>query len=148
MLIAGLAFNLLGESVAKGLGMGASAASPAAAATRHRAADRAGGWGRTTRPTCVLDVRDLEVTFPGADGPIRPVRGVTFAVRRGEAVGIVGESGSGKSLTALAISRLVGDPGRVDATRLELLGTDLRPRTPRRSGTCSAPRWRWCSRTR
>ena len=76
----------------------------------------------------VLDVRDLEVTFPGAHGPIRPVRGLTFAVRRGEALGIVGESGSGKSLTALAVSRLVADPGRVDASRLELLGTDLRVR--------------------
>ena len=74
----------------------------------------------------VLDVRDLEVTFPGPAGPIRPVRGISFAVRRGEAVGVVGESGSGKSLTALAVSRLVGDPGRVDASRLELLGTDLR----------------------
>ena len=40
----------------------------------------------------------------------------------------MGESGSGKSLTALAVSRLVADPGRVDATRLELLGTDLRAR--------------------
>ena len=74
----------------------------------------------------MLDVRDLQVTFPGPHGPIRPVRGVSFAVRRGEAVGIVGESGSGKSLTALAISRLVDDSGRVEASRLELLGTDLR----------------------
>jgi peptide/nickel transport system permease protein len=46
-------------------------------------------------------------------------------VRRGEAVGVVGESGSGKSLTALAVARQVGEPGRVDAERLELLGTDL-----------------------
>jgi len=74
----------------------------------------------------VLDVRDLEVTFPGPHGPIRPVRGISFAVRRGEAVGVVGESGSGKSLTALAISRLVDDSARVEASRLELLGTDLR----------------------
>ena len=51
---------------------------------------------------------------------------MSFSVRRGEAVGVVGESGSGKSLTALAVTRLVDDPGRVDATRLELLGTDLR----------------------
>jgi len=54
------------------------------------------------------------------------VRGVSFGVRRGEAVGVVGESGSGKSLTALAVSRLVSETGRVDASRLELLGTDLR----------------------
>ncbi|ADB48551.1 ABC transporter ATP-binding protein [Conexibacter woesei] len=50
----------------------------------------------------VLDVRDLRVAF----GPIEPVRGVSFSLRRGERLGLVGESGSGKSLTALAIMRL------------------------------------------
>ncbi|GAA1757642.1 dipeptide/oligopeptide/nickel ABC transporter permease/ATP-binding protein [Nocardioides hankookensis] len=128
VLIAGLAFNLFGESVAKGLGVGVVAGLPelpSMAATLD-------GDERPVEETShvggdlVLDVRDLEVTFPGPDGPIRPVRGVSFAVRRGEAVGVVGESGSGKSLTALAVSRLVGDPGRVDASCLELLGTDLR----------------------
>ena len=127
VIIAGLAFNLFGESVAKALGVGVVGGIPelpsVAAAIEdappvdesHQAAD-----------DLVLDVRDLQVTFPGPHGPIRPVRGVSFGVRRGEAVGIVGESGSGKSLTALAISRLVDDSGRVDATRLELLGNDLR----------------------
>ncbi|GAA4739666.1 dipeptide/oligopeptide/nickel ABC transporter permease/ATP-binding protein [Nocardioides endophyticus] len=126
VVVAGLAFNLFGESVAKVLGVGVVAgielppsvpameAPPPIDDSHHDADD------------VVLDVRDLEVTFPGPAGPIRPVRGVTFAVRRGEAVGVVGESGSGKSLTALAVSRLVGDPGRVDASRLELLGHDLR----------------------
>lgn len=126
VILAGLAFNLFGESVAKGLGIELVGQLP-----RLRSAPAA------TEPTVetvaeheagdvVLDVRDLEVTFPGARGPIRPVRGVSFVVRRGEAVGIVGESGSGKSLTALAVSRLVGDTARVEAERLELLGTDLR----------------------
>ena len=73
----------------------------------------------------VLDVRNLHVTFPGPSGPVRAVRGVSFSVRRGETVGVVGESGSGKSVTALAVSRLVGDTGRVDADRLALLGSDL-----------------------
>jgi oligopeptide/dipeptide ABC transporter ATP-binding protein len=127
VLVAGLAFNLFGESVAKGLGLDEVAGIPALSSspatlesetppeeTHHPGSD------------LVLDVRDLAVTFPGANGPIRPVRGVSFAVRRGEAVGIVGESGSGKSLTALAVSRLVDDTGRVDATRLELIGHDLR----------------------
>jgi oligopeptide/dipeptide ABC transporter ATP-binding protein len=56
--------------------------------------------------SAVLDVRDLRVTYPGT----RPaVRGVSFAIERGEAVGIIGESGSGKSSVLLALMRLLGD---------------------------------------
>ncbi len=127
VIIAGLAFNLFGESVAKALGVGViggiPAVPPAPAALGTEAPIEE---PRHATGDLVLDVRDLHVTFPGPDGPIRPVRGVSFGVRRGEAVGVVGESGSGKSLTALAVSRLVDDSGRVDAERLELLGTDLR----------------------
>ena len=132
VLLAGLAFNLFGESVATSLGLSS------VAGVLLRADDEAGTsiQGATddlpvttdgaTEDDLVLDVRDLKVTFPGPAGPIRAVRGVTFSVRRGEAVGVVGESGSGKSLTALAVSQLVDDTGRVEASRLELLGTDLR----------------------
>jgi peptide/nickel transport system permease protein len=136
VLIAGLAFNLFGESVAKGLGIGtAGTAGTVPTVVDGPAAPEADDADDAPRHAdsivdaesdLVLDVRDLEVTFPGPTGPVRAVRGITFAVRRGEAVGIVGESGSGKSVTALAVSRLVGDTGRVDAERLELLGTDLR----------------------
>jgi peptide/nickel transport system permease protein len=130
VIVAGLAFNLFGESVAKALGMSTlGGVRPLPETT----ADKAPARALPTQPDTthapsdvVLDVRDLDVSFPGPTEAIRPVRGVTFAVRRGEAVGVVGESGSGKSLTALAVSRLVSEPGRVDATRLELLGTDLR----------------------
>ena len=127
VLIAGLSFNLFGESVAKGLGVGVVGGIPALPPSLAAVESEEPPAEDVHAPTdLVLDVRDLEVTFPGPAGPIRPVRGISFAVRRGEAVGVVGESGSGKSLTALAVSRLVGDPGRVDASRLELLGTDLR----------------------
>ena len=131
VLAAGLAFNLFGESVAKGLGIGTIGGVqplPAEAPAETPAPTTVAIDAPHDSSDVVLDVRDLEVTFPGAHGPIRPVRGVSFAVRRGEAVGVVGESGSGKSLTALAVSRLVADPGRVEATRLELLGTDLKAR--------------------
>ncbi|WP_424937071.1 MULTISPECIES: dipeptide ABC transporter ATP-binding protein [Bacteria] len=50
----------------------------------------------------VLEVRDLTVSY----GDVTPVKGVGFAVRPGERIGLVGESGSGKSLTALSIMRL------------------------------------------
>ncbi|WP_284744645.1 dipeptide/oligopeptide/nickel ABC transporter permease/ATP-binding protein [Amycolatopsis sp. RTGN1] len=130
VLLAGLAFNLFGESVAKGLGVPVGVGLRAGVATRLGSVRRPEPAGHAEEvldrsSEVVLDVRDLEVTFPGPDGPVRPVRGVSFQVRRGEAVGIVGESGSGKSMTALAITRLVADHGRVDAGRLELLGTDL-----------------------
>jgi oligopeptide/dipeptide ABC transporter ATP-binding protein len=130
VLLAGLAFALFGETAAKHFGVGVTAGVPLPPA--RPALDSAGASGAadhdpatTAESDVVLDVRDLEVTFAGPDRPIRPVRGVSFSVRRGEAVGVVGESGSGKSLTALAISRLVDDSGRVDVTRLALLGHDL-----------------------
>ena len=128
VLLAGLAFNLFGESVAKGLGIPAGFGLRALATTRAAAVPEPAVHGEEDHEPSddvVLDVRDLEVTFPGPTGPVRLVRGVSFEVRRGEAVGVVGESGSGKSLTALAITRLVADHGRVDAARLDLLGHDL-----------------------
>ncbi|GAA4369662.1 dipeptide/oligopeptide/nickel ABC transporter permease/ATP-binding protein [Nocardioides caricicola] len=130
VIVAGLAFNLFGESVAKALGVGVVGGIPELPSVSAHLEDVA-PVDASRRPAedvddVVLDVRNLRVTFPGPRGPIRPVRGISFAVRRGEAVGVVGESGSGKSLTALAVSRLVDDSGRVEADRLDLLGTDLR----------------------
>ncbi|WBB75768.1 ABC transporter ATP-binding protein [Micromonospora sp. WMMD1128] len=47
-----------------------------------------------------LTVRDLSVRFAGSPEPA--VRDVSFAVGRGEVLGVAGESGSGKSSIALA----------------------------------------------
>jgi peptide/nickel transport system permease protein len=130
VLVAGLAFNLFGESIAKVVGVSAGGSRAFVRSLPRRGAGTLAAAPTEPEPVAdaddlVLDVRDLEVVYPGPDGLIRPVRGVTFAVRRGEAVGIVGESGSGKSLTALAVSQLVDDLGQVDAERLRFLGEDL-----------------------
>jgi len=128
VILAGLAFNLTGEAVARGFGIPQSGYLPLALET-----DRGDREPQATEhaiaqdgdPDVVLDVRGLQVTFPGATGPIRPVRGISFRIRGGQAVGLVGESGSGKSLTALAVAQLVEEPGRVEAERLAFAGTDL-----------------------
>src|SRR5829696_4247651 len=62
----------------------------------------------------VLEVDDLNVRFPTEDGIVHAVRGVTFALRPGEVLGIVGESGSGKSVTSLAVMGLL--PGSAEIT--------------------------------
>src|SRR6266851_4612743 len=57
----------------------------------------------------LLEVSDLQVSFPTADGVVQAVRGVSFSVERGRTLGIVGESGSGK--TVLTQSLLGLTPG-------------------------------------
>jgi peptide/nickel transport system ATP-binding protein len=55
----------------------------------------------------LLEVRNLNVQFPSASGPLAAVRDLNFGIAKGEALGLVGESGSGKSVTSLAIMRLL-----------------------------------------
>jgi oligopeptide/dipeptide ABC transporter ATP-binding protein len=73
----------------------------------------------------VLEVRDLVVEFATEDGPLRAVDHVSFAVGRGEIVGLVGESGAGKTLTSEAILGLIRrPPGRVSG-EVRFRGRDL-----------------------
>jgi len=126
IVVAGLAFNGLGESLAKAASTRTSYARPPAAPAGSRLAATlpvADDVPAADEP--VLVVEGLTVTFPTADGAITPVRGISFTVGDGERVGIVGESGSGKSLTALSLARLVPHPGTVSADRVEFLGREL-----------------------
>ncbi|MGV0105383.1 staphylopine uptake ABC transporter ATP-binding protein CntF [Nostoc sp. DSM 114160] len=61
----------------------------------------------------VLEVRNLQVEFPGDGNTVKALDGISFALHRGETLGIVGESGSGKSVTALAVMGLLQTPGIV-----------------------------------
>ena len=75
--------------------------------------------------TPLLQVERLETQFPTGPGLVRAVDGVSFAIARGEVLGLVGESGCGKSVTALSIMGLVPAPGRVAAGRILLGGENL-----------------------
>ncbi|MBM7517101.1 dipeptide/oligopeptide/nickel ABC transporter permease/ATP-binding protein [Nocardioides nitrophenolicus] len=131
-VLTGLAFNLTGEAAAGTFGAKSRIRSTWPSGRTGSARASAGADGAGADADLVLDVRDLEVAFPGPRGPIRPVRGVSLTLRAGEAVGVVGESGSGKSMTALAVAQLVEEPGRVGAERLAFCGTELR--SGRRAG--------------
>ncbi|WP_086675450.1 dipeptide/oligopeptide/nickel ABC transporter permease/ATP-binding protein [Amycolatopsis pretoriensis] len=134
VVLAGLAFNLVGETVAGVVGV------------RTRASRRSAGPLPAVAPAtaaepaadAVLVVENLRVAFPGPGGWTVPVRGVSFSVRPGEAIGVVGESGSGKSLTALAVSRLIETPGVVTADRLDFDGKPVEKASDRELGTSLA----------
>jgi oligopeptide/dipeptide ABC transporter ATP-binding protein len=79
----------------------------------------------------VLEVRDLHTHFFLRRGVVKAVDGVSFALRRGEVLGLVGESGCGKSMTALSVMRLLPRGGaRTVAGKVLLNGEDLLTKTP------------------
>jgi peptide/nickel transport system ATP-binding protein len=73
----------------------------------------------------LLEVADLHVSFPTADGIVRAVRGLDFQVERGQTLGIVGESGSGKSVatqTIVGLTRGAVVEGSAQFDGVELIG--------------------------
>src|SRR5262249_35919595 len=99
----------------------------------HRAVHRAvfdGGWARRARQpapatprlmaTELLRVEDLRVSYHTPTGPVRAVDGVSFDLMPQERLGLVGESGSGKSTIALALMRLIRQPGEIEGGNVYL----------------------------
>ncbi len=79
---------------------------------------------RTTPPERLLSVDGLVVEYAtkGRKQPLRAVDQVSFALDRGETLGLVGESGSGKTTIARAIQGLV----RPTAGTILIDGTPIR----------------------
>ena len=75
--------------------------------------------------TPVLQVEDLHVEVPTRRGLLHAVRGVSFSVAPGEALGLVGESGCGKSLTLRALLDLLPHPARLVGGRVLIDGVDV-----------------------
>ncbi|MEJ1923470.1 ABC transporter ATP-binding protein [Microbacterium sp. KHB019] len=84
-------------------------------ARAHSADQGAVDQGAGGRGEPVLEARDLVKNFVTPDGRLtRAVDHVSFALHRGETLGIVGESGSGKSTTArIALALETADAGEV-----------------------------------
>jgi oligopeptide/dipeptide ABC transporter ATP-binding protein len=84
--------------------------------------------GRESSADELLVVDDLTVSFPTDDGVVQAVRGVSYTVRSGEAMGIVGESGSGKSVSSMAVMGLLPRTARISGSvrfrGRELIGLD------------------------
>jgi len=76
-------------------------------------------------PERLLEVDDLSVHFATEDGMVRAVDGVSFALDRGEVLGVVGESGSGKSVTAMTIMGLTRGVNAKFGGAVRYQGTDL-----------------------
>jgi oligopeptide/dipeptide ABC transporter ATP-binding protein len=80
--------------------------------------------------TEVLNVQGLSIAIRRG-GNLAPILDdVSFAVTKGEVLGIVGESGSGKTMLALAVMGLLPAAMRLASGRLRLLGQPLDPAFP------------------
>jgi peptide/nickel transport system ATP-binding protein len=88
-----------------------------------------------TRDDALVEVEDLSVYFPihggvlqRKVGDVKAVDGVSFAIHRGETLGLVGESGCGKTTVGRALLRLIEPTGG----RVTFDGEEITGLTPRR----------------
>lgn len=69
----------------------------------------------------VLTVQDVTKSFPGAEGDVPVLRGVSLSLERGETLALTGESGSGKS----TLLHLIGGLDRVDSGSIAVGGREI-----------------------
>jgi len=73
----------------------------------------------------LLEVKDVTVHFRTKKGDVQALDRVSFALERGEALGLVGESGCGKTTLALTVMRLLAENAQILGGQVLFKGTDL-----------------------
>lgn len=73
----------------------------------------------------LLEVKDLNVAFSTRRGLVQAVNNLSFALNKGETLGIVGESGSGKSVSMNSVMGLVRDSNVTISGEVLFNGSDL-----------------------
>jgi len=74
----------------------------------------------------LLEVNNLNISYPTRKETIVASKDVEFTLERGEILGIVGESGSGKSTIANAIINLIDPPGEITDGSIKIDNSELR----------------------
>jgi oligopeptide/dipeptide ABC transporter ATP-binding protein len=76
----------------------------------------------------LLEVSDLHTHFTSFGGTrvIKAVDGISFALSKGDTLGLIGESGCGKTTTCLSIMGLLPSNARITSGRIAFEGNDLR----------------------
>lgn len=73
----------------------------------------------------VVAVSDLAIAYETRHGDVDAVRGVSFAIKQGEAFGLVGESGCGKSTVAYGLAGYLGKNGKYTGGDVRFQGQRL-----------------------
>jgi peptide/nickel transport system ATP-binding protein len=79
----------------------------------------------TDQAADLVRVENLAIDFTTAYGDVVALRDVSFAMRKGEVLGIVGESGSGKTVACRAILKLIAANAVVKSGRILFEGQDV-----------------------
>ncbi|WP_340540071.1 ABC transporter ATP-binding protein [Nocardioides sp. GXZ039] len=107
--------------------------------TLEKTPDAGGPAGKADAP--YLEVNDLTVKFPTADGLVHAVSNLSYSVELGKTLGIVGESGSGKSVSSMAVlglhdARTARITGSIKVDGMEVVGlSDQKMRAMRGNST-------------
>ena len=84
----------------------------------------------------LLNVRDLDKSFPTSEGVLPVLRGVSLTLEAGQSLALTGESGSGKSTLLYIIGGLEqADAGKVEIARQDTAGLDDAGQAALRRGT-------------